>query len=180
MIIKETYLKGCYVIEPKIFEDERGYFFESFNHKEFEEKIGKKINFVQDNQSQSKFGVVRGLHMQKGKYGQAKLVRVIKGKILDVVVDVRKNSETFGKHFSIELSEQNKKQLFIPRGFLHGFATLENDTIVTYKCDNYYNNQAEIGVRYDDKTLNIDWKLKHNELIVSNKDRKLKTFIEFK
>ena len=173
MIIEETYLKGCYVIEPKIFEDERGYFFESFNQQEFEEKIGEKINFVQDNQSFSKRGVIRALHMQKGEYAQAKLVRVIQGKVLDIAVDLRKNSETFGKHFSIELSEQNKKQLFIPRGFLHGFATLENDTIVTYKCDNYYNNQAEVGVRYDDKTLGINWGLKKDEIIVSEKDKSL-------
>ena len=180
MIIEETYLRGCYVIEPKIFEDERGYFFESFNKKEFEEKIGKKINFVQDNQSQSKFGVVRGLHMQKGKYGQAKLVRVMKGKILDIVVDVRKNSETFGKHFSIELSGENKKQLFIPRGFLHGFATLENDTIVAYKCDNYYHKEAELGVRYDDKSLGIDWGIDDKEVVLSYEDSQLLYFKNIK
>ena len=179
MIIEETYLRGCYVIEPKIFEDERGYFFESFNKKEFEEKIGKKINFVQDNQSFSKRGVIRALHMQKGEYTQAKLVRVIKGKILDIVVDVRKNSETFGKHFSIELSGKNKKQLFIPRGFLHGFSCLEDNTIVTYKCDNYYNKQAEVGVRYDDKSLGIDWGTFEEEILLSHKDRNLLNFSAF-
>ena len=176
MIIEETYLKGCYVIEPKIFEDERGYFFESFNQQEFEEKIGEKINFVQDNQSFSKRGVIRALHMQKGEYAQAKLVRVIQGKVLDVAVDLRKNSETFGKHFSIELSEQNKKQLFIPRGFLHGFATLEDNTIFAYKCDNYYHKDSEYGVIYNDDFLNIDWKLENFEIILSEKDKELKEF----
>ena len=171
MIIEETYLKGCYVIEPKIFEDERGYFFESFNQQEFEEKIGEKINFVQDNQSFSKRGVIRALHMQKGEYAQAKLVRVIQGKVLDVAVDLRKNSETFGKHFSIELSEQNKKQLFIPRGFLHGFATLEDNTIFAYKCDNYYHKEAELGVRYDDKSLGINWGIDESNVLLSRKDK---------
>lgn len=179
MIIEETYLKGCYVIEPKIFEDERGYFFESFNQKEFEEKIGEKINFVQDNQSFSKRGVIRALHMQKGEYAQAKLVRVIQGKVLDVAVDLRKNSETFGKHFSIELSGQNNKQLFIPRGFLHGFATLEDNTIFAYKCDNYYHKDSEYGVIYNDDFLNIDWKLENDEIMLSNKDLILNTFKSF-
>ena len=176
MIIEETYLKGCYVIEPKIFEDERGYFFESFNQQEFEEKIGEKINFVQDNQSFSKRGVIRALHMQKGEYAQAKLVRVIQGKVLDVAVDLRKNSETFGKHFSIELSGKNNKQLFIPRGFLHGFATLEDNTIFAYKCDNYYHKDSEYGVIYNDDFLNIDWKLENFEIILSEKDKELKEF----
>ena len=171
MIIEETYLKGCYVIEPKIFEDERGYFFESFNQQEFEEKIGEKINFVQDNQSFSKRGVIRALHMQKGEYAQAKLVRVIQGKVLDVAVDLRKNSETFGKHFSIELSGKNNKQLFIPRGFLHGFATLEDNTIFAYKCDNYYHKEAELGVRYDDKSLGINWGIDESNVLLSRKDK---------
>lgn len=138
-----------------------------------------EIDFVLENQTISQFGVIRGLHLQKGVFAQAKLVRVVKGKILDVVVDVRKGSKTFGQTFSIELSEENNKQLFIPRGFLHGFSVLENHTIVTYKCDNYYNKDAEIGVIYNDKTLNIDWQLKEKEIILSKKDAKLKTFKEF-
>ena len=152
MKVTETYLKGCFIIEPNIFGDKRGSFFEVFNKKIFEEKIGLKINFVQDNQSISQRGVLRGLHLQKGEFAQAKLVRVIKGKVLDVAVDARKNSPTYGKHFSIELSEKNNKQLFVPRGFLHGFATLEDNTIFSYKCDNYYEPEAEGGVVYNDET----------------------------
>lgn len=180
MKVKETHLKGCFVIEPKIFDDGRGLFFESFNKKEFELKTGLKIDFVQDNQSVSQKGVLRGLHLQIGKFAQAKLVRVIKGKILDVVVDVRNDSETYGKIFSIELSEENNKQLFVPRGFLHGFSVLENDTIVSYKCDNYYEPAFEDGVMYNDPDLRIDWRIKENDIILSQKDKELKSFSEFK
>lgn len=179
MIIEETSLKDCYIINPKVFVDNRGSFFESFNKIEFESNTGLKINFVQDNQSISKKGVLRGLHIQKGKYSQAKLVRVIKGRILDIAVDVRKNSTTFGQHFSIELSAENNKQLFVPRGFLHGFSALEDDTILEYKCDNYYNKNSEDGVLYNDENLDIDWKLNEDEIILSEKDLQLKTFKEF-
>ena len=173
MRVWETYLEGCFVIEPKIFEDDRGAFFESFNEEVFEKKTGLIVNFVQDNQSVSQRGVIRGLHMQKGEFAQAKLVRVVKGKVLDVAVDVRKESKTFGDHFSIELSSENNTQLFVPKGFLHGFATLENNTIVVYKCDNYYNVEAESGVLYNDPELKIDWVLVAEEIIVSEKDKKL-------
>ena len=169
----ETRLKGCFVIEPKIFEDERGYFFESFNHREFCEAIGQEINFVQDNQSFSKKGVLRGLHFQKGKHAQAKLVSVLQGRIQDVVVDLRKNSPTFGEHLSIELSSDNKKQLFVPRGFAHGFLTLSESANVFYKCDNYYNRDAEGGISYDDVELAIDWNINSHEILLSEKDRVL-------
>lgn len=176
MKVTKTNLEGCLIIEPKIFDDGRGSFFESFNQKVFEEKTGLKTRFVQDNQSISQRGVLRGLHMQKGAFSQAKLVRVIKGKVLDVAVDVRKNSPTFGEHFSIELSDKNNKQLFVPRGFLHGFSVLEDDTIFSYKCDNYYNKDSESGVLYNDPKLNIDWKLKGEEIVLSEKDKYLKLF----
>ncbi|ARV15527.1 dTDP-4-dehydrorhamnose 3,5-epimerase [Polaribacter sp. SA4-12] len=176
MKVTETYLKGCFVIEPQVFGDERGSFLLEYNKKEFQEKTGFKGGFVLGNQSTSQYGVVRGLHLQKGEYSQAKLVRVVKGKILDVAVDARKESETFGKVFSIELSGDNKKQLFIPRGFLHGFSVLEDDTIVSYKCDNYYQPDAEDGVMYNDVDLNIDWKIPNDKIILSEKDLKLKLF----
>ena len=179
MIVKETNLKGCFIIEPAIFDDGRGSFFESFNKQKFNEKIGLLVDFVQDNQSISQRGVLRGLHMQKGTFSQAKLVRVIQGKVLDIVVDARKKSSTYGEHFSIELSGENNKQLFVPRGFLHGFSVLENNTIFAYKCDNYYNKASEDGVVYNDKDLKIDWLLKKEDIILSEKDIKLKTFKEF-
>lgn len=179
MKVTETVLKGCYIIEPNVFGDKRGHFFEVFNKKIFKEKTGLEIDFVQDNQSISQKDVIRGLHIQKGEFSQAKLVRVVKGSVLDVVVDVRKESSTFGQYFSIELSEENNKQLFIPKGFLHGFATLENNTIFSYKCDNYYNVEAEDGVAFNDIDLNIDWKILSNKITFSEKDTKLKTFKEF-
>ena len=180
MKVTEIFLKGCFIIEPKVFGDTRGCFFEAFNQKLFKEKTGLDIDFVQDNQSVSQKGVLRGLHMQKGVFSQAKLVRVIKGKVLDVTVDVRKDSHTYGKYFSIELSEENNKQLFVPRGFLHGFITLENNTIFSYKCDNYYNVEAEAGVLFNDKDLNIDWILKEEEVILSGKDKILHPFSDLK
>jgi dTDP-4-dehydrorhamnose 3,5-epimerase len=180
MEVTQTDLQGCFILEPKIFKDERGVFFENFNQKVFEQKIGLNINFVQDNQSTSQRGVLRGLHMQKGEFAQAKIVRVIKGKVLDVVVDVRKNSKTYGQSFSCILSEQNHKQLFVPRGFLHGFSVLEDDTIFDYKCDNYYNKKFEDGVLFNDSHLNIDWKLREEEIILSEKDKNLKMFTKFK
>ena len=171
----ETKLKGCFFIEPTVFKDTRGYFFESFNQNTFNELIGKTIDFVQDNESFSSKGVLRGLHFQTGKYAQAKLVRVVKGTVLDVVVDMRKNSPTFSKHFSIELSEDNKRQLFVPRGFAHGFIVLSETAIFSYKCDNFYNKESEQGLRYDDPSLAIDWRLPANEFIVSEKDLVLPT-----
>ena len=158
-----------------MFKDSRGYFFESFNQNKFNTLIGQEINFVQDNESFSSKGVLRGLHFQTGDYAQAKLVRVVKGTILDVVVDMRKESPTFSKHFSIELSEDNKTQLFVPRGFAHGFIVLSETAIFSYKCDNFYDKASEQGLRYDDPSLGIDWKLPANEFIVSEKDLVLPT-----
>lgn len=169
----ETKLKGCFVIEPTIFKDDRGYFFESFNHREFCKAIGQEVNFVQDNQSYSKKGVLRGLHFQKGEHAQAKLVSVLDGRIQDVVVDLRKNSPTFGEHLSIELDNENKRQLFVPRGFAHGFLTLSESARVLYKCDNYYNKEAEGGIRYDDQKLKLEWQLNTSDLVLIEKDRKL-------
>lgn len=166
----EKRLKGCFIIEPEIFEDERGYFFESYNHKDFCEAIGREVNFVQDNQSYSKKGVLRGLHFQKGEHAQAKLVSVLEGRIQDVVVDLRKNSPTFGEHLSIELRSDNKKQLFVPRGFAHGFLTLSESARVFYKCDNYYCKESEEVIRFDNQALNIDWMINDNKVILSEKD----------
>ena len=179
MLVENTNLKDCFVIQPKVLYDNRGYFFESFNKKTFNEHTGLDIDFVQDNQSQSKKGVLRGLHFQIGNYEQAKLVRVIKGSVLDVCVDLRENSETYLKHFSVVLSEDNKKQLFIPRGFAHGFVVLEDETIFSYKCDNYYHKESERGIIYYDTDLNIDWMLNEQELIVSEKDQALPTLNKY-
>ena len=170
MKAKETELKGCFVIEPKVFEDKRGYFLESYNQKTFNQLIGETTNFVQDNQSFSSKGVLRGLHYQTGKYAQAKLVRVLKGEVLDVAVDVRQNSLTFGQHVAIKLSEENKKQLYIPRGFAHGFVVLSETALFSYKCDNFYNKSSEGGIIFSDKALNIDWELPKNQIVVSEKD----------
>ena len=175
MTATETKLKGCFVIEPTLFNDPRGYFFESFNQSKFNELIGKTVDFVQDNESFSSKGALRGLHFQTGEYAQAKLVRVVKGTVLDVVVDMRKESSTFSKHFSIELSEDNKRQLFVPRGFAHGFIVLSDTAIFSYKCDNFYNKASEKGLRYDDPSLAIDWRLAAKEFIVSEKDLVLPT-----
>ena len=175
MTVSETKLKGCFIIQPNVINDKRGYFFESFNQNKFNDLIGKPIDFVQDNESFSSKGVLRGLHYQTGEHAQAKLVRVIKGTVLDVVVDMRKGSPTFSKHFSIELSEDNKTQLFVPRGFAHGFIVLSDTAIFSYKCDNFYNKASEQGLRYDDLSLGIDWKLPADEFIVSDKDLVLPT-----
>jgi dTDP-4-dehydrorhamnose 3,5-epimerase len=176
MNITETKLKGCYIIEPKVFEDTRGYFFETFNKEVFSKLTHIDLNFVQDNESLSLKGVLRGLHYQIGEYAQAKLVRVIKGSVLDVVVDIRENSPTFGQHITIELSGENKKQLFVPRGFAHGFVVLQNNTVFNYKCDNYYNKASERGITYNDRTLDIDWQLEQNQILVSEKDAILPSF----
>ncbi|MFV0565523.1 MAG: dTDP-4-dehydrorhamnose 3,5-epimerase [Flavobacteriaceae bacterium] len=180
MNIVETKLKGCFILEPTVFKDERGYFFESFNQEKFNKAIGQNVTFVQDNESFSSKGVLRGLHYQIGEYAQAKLVRVVKGKVLDVVVDIRKESSTFGHHVSVELSEDNKKQLFLPRGFAHGFIVLSDTTIFNYKCDNFYKRVSEGGIIYNDPDLNIDWKLKKEEFIVSDKDLILPKLSEIK
>ena len=177
MIITETNLEGCFIIKPQVFGDERGCFFESFNKEKFKKQTNIEIEFVQDNEAFSNKGILRGLHYQKGKFAQAKLVRVVKGKVLDVVVDLRLNSQTFGEHLSIILSEENKKQLFVPRGFAHGYSVLEDNTIFSYKCDNYYYPDAEDGIIFNDKSLNIDWKLNLEEITLSEKDKNLKSLI---
>ncbi|WP_295672751.1 dTDP-4-dehydrorhamnose 3,5-epimerase [uncultured Mucilaginibacter sp.] len=168
-----TALEGCFIIEPRIFNDGRGFFFESYNANTFNEGIGAEIVFVQDNQSFSTRGVLRGLHFQKGEYAQSKLVRVTRGAVLDIAVDLRKKSPTFGQMFSIELSEENNRQLFIPRGFGHGFIVLSDEAVFQYKCDNYYNKASEGGVHYADPDLDINWGMPFDELLVSDKDKEL-------
>ncbi|MDA9125392.1 dTDP-4-dehydrorhamnose 3,5-epimerase [Flavobacteriaceae bacterium] len=175
MTATETKLKGCFVIEPTLFNDSRGYFFEVFNKDKFNKLIGKTIDFVQDNESFSLKGTLRGLHFQLEDYAQAKLVRVIQGRVLDVVVDIRKDSPTYAEHSSIELSEDNKTQLFIPRGFAHGFIVLSETAIFSYKCDNYYHQASERGIRHDDPFLGVDWKLPKESRIISEKDLVLPT-----
>ena len=171
MKITTTAIEGVVILEPKVFGDERGYFFESFSQREFEEKVCK-TTFVQDNESSSRYGVLRGLHFQKSPHAQAKLVRVVKGKVLDIAVDIRKGSPTFGHHVSIELSGENKRQLFIPRGFAHGFAVLSDEVVFQYKCDNYYVPHSEGGILWNDPALGIDWKLPEEDVILSEKDKK--------
>lgn len=168
MKIIETAIEDVVIIEPRLFKDERGYFFESFSQREFEEKI-RKISFVQDNESKSSYGVLRGLHFQKPPYAQSKLVRVIKGAVLDVAVDIRKGSPTFGKHVAVELTEENHLQLFIPRGFAHGFSVLSQEVIFQYKCDNFYAPQSEGALAWDDSDLNINWRIPTNQIILSEK-----------
>lgn len=177
MEYKTTDIEGVYVIEPKVFNDDRGYFFEAFKQEEFEKNVCP-IKFVQDNESKSSYGVLRGLHYQKGEFSQAKLVRVIRGKVLDVAVDIRKSSPTFGKHVMVELSEDNKRQLFIPRGFAHGFLVLSKEAIFTYKVDNVYAPQSEASIRYDDPTINIEWPINKADILTSEKDLKGKSFEE--
>jgi dTDP-4-dehydrorhamnose 3,5-epimerase len=172
MKIEETPLKDCYIIHDTVFEDSRGYFFESFNSKKFRDLTEANAEFVQDNQSSSTRGVLRGLHMQTGEYEQAKLVRVLEGSVLDVAVDLRKYSPTFGNFFALELTAQNHKQLYIPRGFAHGFVVLSDKAVFFYKCDNFYNKESELGLMYDDPELNINWQLPKHELILSEKDQK--------
>ncbi len=178
MKTEETFIKDCFVIKPTVYKDNRGSFFESFNKEEFENISGLKTNFVQDNQSFSTKGVLRGLHFQLGEYAQAKLVRVVIGEVLDVVVDMRINSKTYGKHYSIILNDQNNYQLFVPKGFAHGFITLSKMAVFNYKCDNYYNKLAESGIIYNDSSLNINWQLPESEIIVSEKDKVLPFFNE--
>ncbi len=178
MNIIETEIKGVYIIEPKVFGDSRGYFFESFSQREFESVIGP-VTFVQDNQSKSSYGVIRGLHFQKPPHAQAKLVRVVKGKVLDVAVDLRKDSPTFGKYMAVELSDENHRQVFIPKGFAHGFSVLSEEAVFQYKCDEYYAPESEAAIAWDDQDLNIDWKVPAEDVVLSQKDRNHPTFNEF-
>ena len=178
MRILKTDIEGVLIIEPRLFEDERGYFFEAFSERKFAELTGIKTRFVQDNESRSSVGVVRGLHFQLPPHAQSKLVRVVRGAILDVAVDIRRGSPTFGRYVAVELSEHNHRQLFIPRGFAHGFSVLEDDAIAEYKCDNYYAPAAEGAIRWDDPALAIDWRIADNEAIVSAKDKSNSLFEE--
>ena len=171
MRIEETPLRDCYIIHDTVFEDSRGYFFESFNQQKFTSLTGIANPFVQDNQSCSVRGVLRGLHFQRGVHAQAKLVRVLQGSVLDVAVDIRKDSPTFGKYFAMELSDTSKTQFYIPRGFAHGFIVLSETAVFFYKCDNVYNKQAEGGIIYNDPALGIDWKIDQASLILSDKDK---------
>lgn len=178
MKITETELEGCFILEPQLFRDERGYFIESYNKQTFEEAVGSSINFVQDNQSFSTYGVIRALHYQTGQFAQAKLVRVLSGRVLDVAVDLRRESKTFGQHVAVELTAENKKQVYIPRGFAHGFSVLSETAEFFYKCDNYYNKTAEGGIAYNDPALNINWQIPEDKVQVSEKDQMLPTIKE--
>lgn len=170
MKITKTALDGVVIIEPQVFEDTRGYFFESWNKAKMEE-AGLNYDFIQDNQSKSCYGTIRGIHFQKGEFSQAKLVRVLQGTVLDVAVDLRKDSKTFGKHVAVELSAENNRQLMIPRGFGHGFSVLTPTAVFAYKCDNVYDKASEAGIRFDDPALGIDWKVKPEEAVLSDKDK---------
>jgi dTDP-4-dehydrorhamnose 3,5-epimerase len=175
----KTNIEGLLVITPKVFADNRGYFFESYNKKDFING-GIVADFVQDNQSFSTYGTIRGIHFQKPPYAQAKLVRVLQGKVWDIAVDLRQNSNTFGKWFGVELSDENKKQFFIPRGFGHGFSVLSQTAVFSYKCDNFYNKEAESGILYNSKELNIDWKIDPTKAILSDKDKQSLDFSKYK
>ena len=169
MEVKKTKIEGVVIIEPKVFKDARGYFFESFSQREFEEKV-RKINFVQDNESMSSYGVMRGLHFQRPPFTQSKLVRCVKGRVLDVAVDIRKGSPTYGQHVAVELTEDNHRQFFVPRGFAHGFAVLSKTAVFQYKCDNFYAPQADGGISIKDESLNIDWQIPTEDTLLSEKD----------
>lgn len=172
MEVIKTAIEGVFIIEPRVFGDARGYFFESFNQKDFFEKTGLDILFVQDNESMSSYGVLRGLHFQNPPYTQSKLVRVVEGRVLDVAVDIRKGSSTYGKHVAVELSEDNHRQLFVPHGFAHGFSVLSDSAIFQYKCDNFYVPQSEGALAWDDPDLNIDWQLPADKILLSEKDKR--------
>lgn len=178
MEVIKTEIEGVVIIEPKVFGDERGYFFESFNAAEFAGKVGVNTVFVQDNESKSKYGVLRGLHFQKGRFAQSKLVRVVEGRVIDVAVDIRRGSPTFGKYVAVELSKENKRQLFIPRGFAHGFAVLSEEAIFQYKCDNLYAPEHEGAIAWNDPKIGIDWQIRPEDAILSEKDRKHPTLDE--
>ena len=178
MKILKTAIEGIVIIEPKIFRDARGYFFESFSMREFNEKVAP-VTFVQDNESYSSYGVIRGLHFQKPPYTQAKLVRVIKGAVLDIAVDIRKGSPTYGQHVAVELTAENHRQLFIPHGFAHGFSVLREEVLFQYKCDNYYAPQSEGGILWNDPCLGIDWRIPAEKAILSEKDFKHPLFKDY-
>lgn len=180
MKVEQTKLEGCYIVHDTIFKDNRGYFFESFNKKKFADLTGFNTEFVQDNQSFSSKGTLRGLHFQQGEYAQSKLVRVLSGAVLDVAVDIRPQSKTFGQYEIVELTENNHVQLFIPRGFAHGFVVLSDTATFFYKCDNFYNKASEGGIIYNDKDINIDWKLPYDQLVLSDKDMELGALRDFK
>lgn len=175
----KTDIEGVFIIEPKVFGDARGYFLESFNAKEFAEKTGLNITFVQDNESMSSYGVMRGLHFQHPPYTQSKLVRCVKGTVLDVAVDIRKSSPTFGKHVAVELTEENHRQFFVPRGFAHGFAVLSETVVFQYKCDNFYAPQADGGISILDDSLGIDWRIPTEKALLSDKDTKYTLLKDF-
>ena len=177
MEVIKTEIDGVVIIEPRIFCDDRGYFYESFSQREFEEKVCR-TTFVQDNQSKSSYGVLRGLHFQKPPYSQSQLVRCIKGAVLDVAVDIRKGSPTFGKYVAVELTEENHRQFFVPRGFAHGFAVLSDEAVFQYKCDNFYNKESEGAVAWNDPQLGIDWRVPADRIILSEKDRLSKSVAE--
>ena len=176
MNIVHTHIEGCFILEPKIINDGRGYFYESYNKNTFKKVTGLDVDFVQDNQSFSSKGVLRGLHYQIGEAAQAKLVRVIQGAVIDVAVDIRKESVTFGQYVAVELSNDNKKQLFVPRGFAHGFVVVSDEAEFAYKCDNFYSKEHERGIVYNDATLDINWGFNSSELIISDKDQVLVAF----
>jgi dTDP-4-dehydrorhamnose 3,5-epimerase len=170
MEVIKSNIEGVVIIEPRIFADERGYFFETFSEREFAEKVCN-CRFVQDNEAKSSYGVVRGLHFQQPPHAQSKLVRVVKGKVLDVVVDIRKSSPTFGKHIAVELSAENHRQLFIPQGFAHGYAVLSEEAIVEYKCDDFYHPECEGGIAWNDATIGVDWQVSADKIILSERDK---------
>lgn len=178
MNIIKTEIEGIYIIEPQVFGDERGYFFESFNAERFLAQTGIDVTFVQDNESRSKRGVLRGLHFQREPYAQAKLVRVVRGRVLDVAVDIRPESPTFGRYVATELSGDNHRQMFIPKGFAHGYVVLEDDTVFQYKCDEFYHPESEGGIAWNDPQIGIEWPLSESELILSDKDRNRPTLKE--
>lgn len=179
MNIIKTDIEGVFIVEPRVFGDARGYFFESYNERDFRDQSSIEVTFIQDNESCSSYGVVRGLHFQKPPYTQSKLVRVVEGTVLDVAVDIRKGSATYGQHVAVELSADNKRQLFLPKGMAHGFAVLSERAVFQYKCDEYYHPEAEGAIAWDDPTLAIDWKIERDRVLLSDKDRRHPLFNDF-
>lgn len=178
MAVIKTNVEGVLIIEPQVFGDERGYFFESYNEERFRAETGIETHFVQDNESKSKYGVVRGMHFQRQPHAQAKLVRVVRGRVIDVAVDIRSGSPTYGKYVAVELSESNHRQLFIPKGFAHGYVVMEDDTVFQYKCDEYYHPESEGGIAWNDPTIGIDWGINSRDIILSTKDQHNPTLAE--